>query len=378
MGHENCGVVQAATRPLAILSNEPPQLAKMLLSVSDKLARSAAEINTFVEGPDRLTAAIIANARAQAAMVVAMPGVAARVETGELMVVHAYYQVSTGKVHFFAPKAPIELPPLPPPRSFLPFCGRGVVDASVLAPGVKTTLKPNQILSEFKEGNARFWTGESAQHTTVQGHNQRLGFAERPGVLPKAMVLGCADSRVPVEMVFDQPVGTRAAHAPAVCARAARRPRALNPTRARPSPSLAARAGEIFVARNAGNLHTEHTAGSAEYAVVHLGVKLIVVLGHQACGAVKAAQLPTKDIKGMPENLAFTLLDMKDGLKYCMYTLENMSDPKARDRESVVANAQVQVRKLSAEPGLRAKVHSGELLIVAAVYDLTSGIVDFF
>jgi carbonic anhydrase len=157
-----------------------------------------------------------------------------------------------------------------------------------------------------------------------------------------------------------------------------RNARAESDARAHPSPSPAARAGEIYVARNAGNLTTEHTAGSAEYAVEHLGVKLIVVLGHQACGAVKASFMAPVDIKKFPSNLAFTLLDVKDGLKYCAYTLDNITDPKAKDRESVILNAQLQVRKLQAEPGLRAKVESGEVKIVAGFYELTSGIVDFF
>jgi carbonic anhydrase len=132
------------------------------------------------------------------------------------------------------------------------------------------------------------------------------------------------------------------------------------------------------VVRNAGNLYTPLIAGSAAYAINHLGVKVIVVLGHQSCGAVNAARTLSLDqIKKERENLQKMLIDVKDGIKYCRETVDHISDPKARDRESVIVNAQVQVRKLSAEPGLKEKVASGDVAIVAAFYEITSGIVDF-
>ena len=220
------------------------------------------------------------------------------------------------------------------------------------------------------------------------------------------MVLGCSDSRVPIEIVFDQGLGGKS------CARswaAARALTALRPHRAsllsarphrasllsaRPhrallltprarlsrfAPPLLAPfpAGDVFVVRNAGNLCGEKCAGTIDYAIHHLGIKLIVVLGHQGCGAVKAAQLPTKAIMGESPKLKDMLLDMKRTLAHCSDTLERIEDPSARDRVAVIANAQAQVAKILEDPGVQKKVDGGEVLVVPAFYEITSGIVDF-
>ena len=129
--------------------------------------------------------------------------------------------------------------------------------------------------------------------------------------------------------------------------------------------------------RNAGNLWGASVGGTAEYAVNHLGIKLIVVMGHQGCGAVKASRLPTDAISKEPELLRNMLFNMADGLAYCAETLDEMKDAKARDRESVFANAIAQVDKIKASPDMGPKVARGEVLVVAAFYEITSGIVDF-
>ena len=133
----------------------------------------------------------------------------------------------------------------------------------------------------------------------------------------------------------------------------------------------------MFVCRNAGALFSETVAGTMDYAVNHLGIKLIVVLGHQGCGAVKASRLPADAIRKEPELLRNMLLNMKDGLAYCSETLDNMRDAKARDRESVFANAIAQVERIKASADMGPKVARGEVLVVAAFYEITSGIVDF-
>ena len=129
--------------------------------------------------------------------------------------------------------------------------------------------------------------------------------------------------------------------------------------------------------RNAGNLWGASVGGTAEYAVNHLGIKLIVVMGHQGCGAVKASRLPTDAIGKEPTKLKNMLLEMKDGLAFCSTTLDNMKDANARDRESVIANALAQVDKIKASANIGPKVASGEVVVVAAFYEITSGIVDF-
>jgi len=104
-------------------------------------------------------------------------------------------------------------------------------------------------LAKLKEGNARFSSSKVSESKPTAA--KRAETAQ--GQHPFAIVLGCADSRTSPEIVFDQNIG------------------------------------DIFVIRNAGNLVDDHTLGSIEYAVEHLGVRLVVVLGHERCGAVTAA-----------------------------------------------------------------------------------------
>src|SRR6187399_989808 len=113
----------------------------------------------------------------------------------------------------------------------------------------KTKYTSDQALARLKEGNARFLTGE-ARFPTVQ--KEVLAELAR-GQEPFAMILGCSDSRVPPELLFD------------------------------------ASFGQLFVVRVAGNVLGPATAGSIQYASVHLGTPLLVVLGHDTCGAVEAA-----------------------------------------------------------------------------------------
>ncbi|KAJ1617267.1 carbonic anhydrase [Pavlovales sp. CCMP2436] len=102
--------------------------------------------------------------------------------------------------------------------------------------------------------------------------------------------------------------------------------------------------GDVFTCRNAGNLFRHTVAASVEYAVFELGVKVVVVMGHEGCGAVKAARAPMVQIAHQPK---------------------------------VMCNAAAQVRKILAEEHLRVLVDSGDLLVVAAFYATSSGIVDF-
>src|SRR6266480_6225308 len=133
-------------------------------------------------------------------------------------------------------------------------------------------VPPAEAISRLKEGNGRYTSGNQ-QHPHQSGDErgriaansyENLGMtaaeaAKRREELAKsqhpfAIVVGCADSRVPPEIVFDQGLG------------------------------------DLFVLRVAGNVIDDHSLGSIEYAVDHLSVRLIVVLGHQRCGAVKAAK----------------------------------------------------------------------------------------
>ena len=112
-----------------------------------------------------------------------------------------------------------------------------------------SSVDADAALAKLKEGNARFSNSKVSEGKPTAAKRAETA----KGQHPFAIVLGCADSRTSPEIVFDQNIG------------------------------------DLFVVRNAGNLVDDHTLGSIEYAVEHLGVRLVVVLGHERCGAVTAA-----------------------------------------------------------------------------------------
>ena len=158
---------------------------------------------------------------------------------------------------------------------------------------------------------------------------------------PSVAILGCSDSRVPVEIIFDQGLG------------------------------------DIFTVRNAGNMLDRATHGSIEYAIQHLEVKVVMVLGHEGCGAVKGALTMSHEaIAKEPSQLQFVLKSIKENLPEP--ELRKVTDARARDREAVVANTTVQMRQLLENPIVKCRVEQGALLVCGAFYEITSGIVDFF
>lgn len=196
--------------------------------------------------------------------------------------------------------------------------------------------RPSEVLSELQKGNARFWMG-TARRPECSAFERRALISKQ---FPLTAILGCSDSRVPTEIVFDQGLG------------------------------------DMFVVRVAGNCLDNTTAASLQYSVYHLKVKVLVVLGHEGCGAIKAAQLPGDAIDKEPACLGKLLNTLKAGLDEDR--LQALRDAKAHDREAVTTNVKRQVEKLTTDTGIMMKVKSGELIIVGAFYEISSGIVDFF
>jgi carbonic anhydrase len=215
----------------------------------------------------------------------------------------------------------------------------------------KTIVPPDEAISRLKEGNGRFTSGnpqhphESAEQRTqmaIHSH-ENLGMsaadaAKRRKELanaqhPFAVIVGCADSRVPPEIVFDEGLG------------------------------------DLFVLRVAGNVIDDHSLGSAEYAVDHLSVRLIVVLGHQRCGAVMAAK-ETIAAKGKaPAHIQSLVTAIQPAVEATVHD----------DLETTVkANVKDVVQALrSSTPVLKPKVDSGEVRVVGAYYSLDTGSVTF-
>jgi len=195
---------------------------------------------------------------------------------------------------------------------------------------------PGEVLAELQRGNARFWMNCASRP-------ERSAF-ERRGLIskqfPSVAVLGCSDSRVPTEIVFDQGLG------------------------------------DLFVIRVAGNALDTATLASLQYAIHHLKVKLVVVLGHEMCGAVKAAQLPQEKLEQEPSELEQALKGIKAGLD--ANSLQHIQDSRAHDREAVTTNVKRQVERLARDKGIMGKVRQQELMVVGGFYEISSGIVDFF
>jgi len=157
---------------------------------------------------------------------------------------------------------------------------------------------------------------------------------------PLVAVLGCSDSRVPVEIVFDMGLG------------------------------------DMFVIRVAGNGLDTASMASLQYAVKHLKVKVVMVMGHEGCGAVKAAGMASADIAKEPPALASLLESLKGGLEE--KRLESIFDARARDREAVMTNVKRQIEQLSQDETITQKVANNDLICVGAFYEISSGIVDYF
>lgn len=190
---------------------------------------------------------------------------------------------------------------------------------------------PEAALETLKSGNARFYSGQPQR--VFSDVNQRR--AQIMAQTPFAVVFGCADSRVPLEIVFDQ------------------------------GP------GDIFSIRVAGHVISPGTLASVQYAVSHLKIQLIVVLGHEGCGAV-AASLPEAS---RPDGSQIAFL--YDCIAPALEDLPPLRDSKARMREAVVRNVLHQKALLENDSIVKEAVESGRVQVVGAYYEIGSGAVDF-
>ena len=190
-----------------------------------------------------------------------------------------------------------------------------------------------EALARLKAGNARFVSGQ-ARFPTVQ--KEVLADLAK-GQQPYATVLGCSDSRVPPELVFD------------------------------------AGFGELFVVRVAGNVLGPSIAGTLQYAGTHLQTPLFVVLGHEGCGAVQAAV--AEKFHGARHRSRISLL-LKN-IAPALDTLDRTLPPAALLSAAVEANVRWTIRQVLETPEARARAARGDIKLVGAVYELDSGRVRF-
>jgi carbonic anhydrase len=191
----------------------------------------------------------------------------------------------------------------------------------------------DEVLRRLLEGNQRFSKGETTEPRRAPADFRALAEGQRP----VATIVGCADSRVPPELLFDQGVG------------------------------------DLFVVRVAGNLVSGAGAlvkGSIEYSVAELGVSLVMVLGHSTCGAVKAAIKHVDDGDRLPGALG----EMVNRLRPAVVKAKGI--PGDRLANATNANVATGVETLrSLQPFVAPAVKQGQVKVVGAVYDLRTGAV---
>ena len=193
-------------------------------------------------------------------------------------------------------------------------------------------------LTRLREGNARFVAGQ----LTDQALSKREMKALASDQAPFAIILGCSDSRVPAELVFDQGFG------------------------------------DLFVIRVAGNIVAPSQVGSVEFAAAKFGTKLVVVMGHQSCGAITAAVEELLDgAKPESRNLSSIVDRVKPAVQAVIAGGREM-DRKSLIREAVRANVRASVDHLRHGSALLEKLVRNEgLMIVGAKYSLDTGVVAF-
>jgi len=209
-----------------------------------------------------------------------------------------------------------------------------IVAAALAAPSLATTaasgISADEALRLLKEGNARYVEGK-LQHPRQDRGRRALTAAQ--GQHPLAAILTCSDSRVPAEIIFDQGIG------------------------------------DIFVIRVAGNVAATDEIGSIEYAVDHLAVPLVVILGHSQCGAVTAVLDDTK----LPPNIA----DLVAPIKPAVDKAREANPDAAKDvllKAAITGNVWQAVEDmLRQSPIIREKVRDNQVQVVGALYDLDSG-----
>jgi carbonic anhydrase len=194
-----------------------------------------------------------------------------------------------------------------------------------------TTVPPEQLVQRLVDGNKRFVDGKMLNAGTHAERREALTDSQAPF----CGIVSCADSRVPPELVFDQTIG------------------------------------DLFVTRVAGNYAPDDILGSLEYAIDHLGTRLIVVLGHEQCGAVKAVYDASKSHSDLPGHLDV----IQRALQPAIAPLADQGAPLA---DAVRANVRAVVARVQAAgPSIAPAVSKNTVHVVGAVYHLDTGRVEF-
>jgi len=196
-----------------------------------------------------------------------------------------------------------------------------------------TVVSAEEGLQRLKDGNQRFLQGATRFPTIRQDVLAALAKGQRP----YATIIGCSDSRVPPELLFD------------------------------------ADFGELFVIRVAGNVLSPEIAGSMQYAGVHLKTPLYVVLGHEGCGAVQAAvEMKFRSARDKPRIEA-----LLQSILPCLDSIDPQAEPEEQVARAVEANVRWTMQQILDSPEGRMRVQEGLFMLVGAICDIKTGRVRF-
>ena len=195
----------------------------------------------------------------------------------------------------------------------------------------RTNLSAEQALQSLVSGNERFRTGTTRSTKQTPADLAKLAYGQQPF----ATILGCSDSRVVPELIFDADLG------------------------------------ELFVVRVAGNVLSPEGAGSLQYAGSHLHTPLFVVMGHEGCGAVSAA-LATRDHGAEPKSRIQVLVN---SILPSLPAFDPESSPETRLSKAVESNVRFTVRKIHESPEGQVRHAEGRMKVVGAIYDFVTVVV---
>ena len=197
----------------------------------------------------------------------------------------------------------------------------------------RSNISADEALQRLVDGNARFRRGETRFPSVQKEILMQLAEGQRP----YATILGCSDSRVPPEIIFN------------------------------------AGLGELFVVRVAGNVLSPEVSGSLEYAGAHLHTPLFVILGHEGCGAVQAA-LDTK-LHGVQQRARVRTL--VDNIMPGLCDIDPQAVPALQLAQAVEANVRWTMRQIAVSPEGKAAISAGRLKLEGGIYEIRSGCVRF-
>mmetsp|Transcript_10924 Transcript_10924/g.26399 ORF Transcript_10924/g.26399 Transcript_10924/m.26399 type:complete len:578 (+) Transcript_10924:168-1901(+) len=321
LGHSKCGAIAAGVGNLASNGGGLPEVGTTagLRSLVENVTETARELKSArpeLSGDEEVEAAVAYNVHKTVRTLRGSPVLSKAIEKGDLVVVPAVYDLDSGLVN-------------------------EVEDAM---PSPPTTTNPHGLWNDLLKKNADYAAGVGIPVVTTSTPAVREELSG--GQAPHTIVVSCADSRVPPEVIFQQTIG------------------------------------EIFVVRCAGNIISDYSAlGSVEFGVSALGAKLIVVLGHSKCGAIAAGvgnlssnggALPapgaTAGLRELVESITVTAKELKQ------------QKPSLEGDEQVATtvayNAVKSANALRASPVLSKAIADGEVAVVSAVYDLDTGLVN--